>query len=95
MVRCYLVGYGFRCDKQRPEQGSKFTGIAVEFATGMMRVHMNDPMMRPERQAAEIAVEATIISLSVQSVGVKHERNEIRNKTSEIQISILFPEKVK
>ena len=56
---------------------------------------MNDPMMRPERQAAEIAVEATIISLSVQSVGVKHERNEIRNKISEIQISILFPEKVK
>ena len=33
VVRCYLVGYGFSCDKQRPEQGSKFTGIAVEFAT--------------------------------------------------------------
>ena len=56
---------------------------------------MNDPRMRPERQATDTVVEATIISLSVQSVGVKHERNEIRNKTSEIKISILFPGKVK
>ena len=70
-------------------------GSRLNLRQRMMRVHMNDPMMRPERQAAEIAVEATIISLSVQSVGVKHERSEIRNKTSEIRISILFPEKVK
>ena len=37
-------------------------------------------------------MEATRISLSVQSVRLKHERREIRNETSEIQISILFSE---
>ena len=56
---------------------------------------MNDPRMRPERQAADIAVEATRNGLSVQSVRLKHERNEIRNKTSDIQTSILFPGEVK
>ena len=35
---------------------------------------MDDPRMRPERQAVDIAVEETRIGLSIQSVRLKHER---------------------
>ena len=89
MVRCYLF------DTKAISGAVTLPGSRLNFRQRTMRVHMNDPRMRPERQAADTAVEATIISLSVQSVGVKHERNEIRSKTSEIQISILFPGKIK
>ena len=70
-------------------------GSRLNFWQRTMRVHMKDLRMRPERQAADIAVEATRINLSVQSVRLKHERNEIGNKTLEIQTSILFLGEVK
>ena len=49
-------------------------GSRLNFRQRTMRVHMNDPRMRPERQAVDIAVEETRIGLSVQSVHLKHER---------------------
>ena len=78
-----------------PPRAVNLPGSQLNLRQRTMRVHMNDPKMRTERYAADIAVEATRISPSVQSVRLKHERNEIRNKTSEIQISILFPGEVK
>ena len=74
MVRCYL-GSGF--SQSTEEKGLvNSPGSRLNFRHRTMRVHMNDPRMRLERQAADIAVEATIISLRVQSIRVKHERDE-------------------
>ena len=42
---------------------------------------MNDPRMRPERQAADIAVEATIISLGeCSNQHASNTKNEIRDR---------------
>jgi len=39
---------------------------------------MNDPRMRPERQAADMAVEATIISLGHEGMSVQSNTREMK-----------------
>jgi hypothetical protein len=72
VVRCYL-GCGFSFGGWE-RGGVRLPGSRLNFRQRTMRVHMNEPRMRPERQAADMAVVATIISLrgmSVQSVSTR------------------------
>ena len=62
-------------------------------------MHKNDPRMRPERQPADIAVEATIISLGHECLNqyASNTKNEIRNRPRKSRFPYCFrgPGKVK
>ena len=53
---------------------------------------MNDPRMRPERQAADIAVEATIINLEHECSNqhASNTKNEIRNRPRKSRFPYCF-----